>query len=68
MGYSIVKEKALQGQVMKEQRIMDSELPVTMAVMLVGYWPDLGTKCGARADFLLMQPTWYAKGTVRSDL
>ena len=39
-----------------------------MYVTLVGHWPDLGPKCGARADFFLMQLTWYAKGMVQSDL
>ena len=37
-------------------------------VTLVGCWPDLGPKCGARANFFLTQPTWYAKGTVQSGL
>ena len=36
--------------------------------MLVGHWPDLGLKHGARAEPLLTRPTWYAKGTVQSDL
>ena len=37
-------------------------------VMLVGCWPDLGLKRGARANFFLTRPTWYAKGTVQSGL
>ena len=38
---------------------------LSLNVTLVGHWPDLGPKCGARTDFFLTQPTWYAKGTLR---
>ena len=41
---------------------------LVVVVTLVGCWPDLGPKCGARADFFLMQLTWYVKGMVLSDL